>query len=137
VIETEAHTYDVMLDYASPEDAATFISAYEEIFAPVVDQRYLIQRTEDRLPNLTLRAFWYPLRMWIRNTGMYPPAYHPVPKILASRKERVEQFAHFWQKYVGGGEIVFTRSQTGRAVLLSARAQRRPKVKQMAFEIWK
>jgi len=137
VIETEQKTYNVMLDYASPEDASVFVSAYEEIFAPVIDQRYLIKRTEDRVPSLPLRILWLPLRLWIREMGMYPPAYHPVPKILASRKERVELFAHYWSKYVGGGEIVFTRSQIGRAVLLSARAQRRPKVKQMAFEIWR
>jgi hypothetical protein len=137
VMETDAHAYHVMLDYASPEDATTFIQAYEEIFEPVVDQRYLIMRTEDRLPNLPLRILWIPFRSWVRSAGMYPPAYHPVPKILASRKERVEAFARYWQKYVGGGQIVFTRSETGRAVLLAARAQRRPKVKQLAFEIWK
>jgi superfamily II DNA or RNA helicase len=137
VVETEKYAYDVMLDYASPEDATIFINAYEEIFESVVDQRYLIKRTEDRLPNLALRAFWLPLRIWVRETGMYPPAYHPVPKILATRKERVESFAKYWSKYVGGGEVVFTRSQMGRAILLAARAQRRPKVKQMAFEIWK
>jgi hypothetical protein len=137
VVETDAHAYQVMLDYASPEDAATFIQAYEEIFEPVVDQRYLIMRTEDRLPNLPLRILWIPFRSWVRSAGMYPPAYHPVPKILATRKERVETFAKYWQKYVGGGEIIFTRSETGRGVLLSARAQRRPKVKQLAFEIWK
>lgn len=137
VIETGQETYNVMLDYASPEDASVFVSAYEEIFAPVVDQRYLIKRTEDRVPSLPLRVLWLPLRLWIRETGVYPPAYHPVPKILASRKERVELFASYWMKYVGGGEIVFTRSETGRAILLSARAQRRPKVKQMAFEIWR
>ncbi|RPI91691.1 MAG: hypothetical protein EHM40_14995 [Chloroflexi bacterium] len=137
VTETEVHSYQVMLDYASPEDAATFIQAYEEIFEPVIDQRYLIMRTEDRLPNLPLRILWFPLRSWVRSTGMYPPAYHPVPKVLASRKERVETFARYWEKYVGGGKIVFTRSELGRSVLLSARAQRRPKVKQLAFEVWK
>jgi hypothetical protein len=137
VIETDAHAYQVMLDYASPEDATTFIQAYQEIFDPVVDQRYLIMRTEDRLPNLPLRILWFPFRSWVRSVRMYPPAYHPVPKILATRKERVETFAQYWQKYVGGGQIVFTRSETGRSVLLSARAQRRPKVKQLAFEIWK
>jgi superfamily II DNA or RNA helicase len=137
VIETEKHAYQVMLDYASPEDAATFIQAYEEIFEPVVDQRYLVMRTEDRLPNLPLRILWFPFRSWVRSVGMYPPAYHPVPRILASRKERVETFARYWMKYVGGGKIVFTRSELGRAILLSARAQRRPKVKQLAFEVWK
>jgi hypothetical protein len=68
---------------------------------------------------------------------MYPPAYHPVPKILAVKKERVEEFAKAWARYVGGGKIVFTRSELGRAVLLSARAQRRPRVNRMAFETWR
>jgi hypothetical protein len=137
VTETEKYAYQVMLDYASPEDAATFVQAYQEIFEPVVDQRYLIMRTEDRLPNLGLRILWFPFRSSVRSIGMYPPAYHPVPKVLSNRKERVETFARYWTKYVGGGKIVFTRSDLGRSILLSARAQRRPKVKQLAFEIWK
>ncbi len=137
VIKTQNDCYQVMLDYASPEDSHTFIQAYQEIFEPVRDQRYLIMRTEDRLPNLPLRMIWLPLRVWVRETGMYPPAYHPVPKILAARKERVELFAKFWKKYVGGGDAIFTRSEQGRAVLLFARAQRRPKVSQQAFETWK
>jgi superfamily II DNA or RNA helicase len=137
VIETEGHAYQVMLDYASPEDAATFIQAYEEIFEPVIDQRYLIMRTEDRLPSLPLRILWFPFRSWVRSAGMYPPAYHPVPRILAGRKERVEIFARYWMQYVGGGKIIFTRSEMGRSILLSARAQRRPRVKQLAFAVWK
>lgn len=137
VTKTDDDTYNVLLDYASPEDSDIFIRAFQEIFEPVRDQRYLIMRTEDRLPSLPMQILWLPLRNWIRETGMYPPAYHPVPKILASRKERVEMFAKYWAKFVGGGEIVFTRSERGRAVLLSARAQRRPKVKQQAFETWR
>lgn len=136
-IRMPTDTYQVLLDYASPEDAQTFIQAFGEIFAPVRDQRYLIMRTEDRLPNLPLRMLWLPLRLWVRETGMYPPAYHPVPKILSSRKERVDIFAKYWEKYVGGGQVVFTRSEQGRAVLLAARAQRRPKVQHQAFETWK
>lgn len=137
VVQTEQDTYTVLLDYASPQDSDTFIRAFQEIFEPVRDQRYLILRTEDRMPNLPLRMLWLPLRRWVRETGMYPPAYHPVPKILAARKERAEQFAHYWAKYVGGGELVFTRSEQGRAILLAARAQRRPNVKQQAFETWR
>ncbi|PWH17272.1 MAG: hypothetical protein DDG60_02495 [Anaerolineae bacterium] len=137
VIQNGDDTYSILLDYASPEDSDTFIRAFQEIFEPVRDQRYLIMRTEDRMPNLPLQMLWLPIRQWVRQTGMYPPAYHPVPKILATRKEYVQMFAKYWQRYVGGGEIVFTRSETGRAILLAARAQRRPNVKQQAFEIWK
>jgi hypothetical protein len=46
-------------------------------------------------------------------------------------------FAHYWAQYVGGGELIFTRSEIGRKLLLQARAQRRPKVKGLAFEIWR
>lgn len=136
VVRNADDTYQVFLDYASPQDADTFITAFGEIFEPIYDQSYLIMRTEDRLPNLPLRALWLPLRTFIRQQDMYPPAYHPVPKIL-SRRERVEIFGRYWAQYVGGGQIVFTRSEQGRAILLSARSQRRPKVGQMAFEIWK
>lgn len=137
VVRQPDGTYQVFLDYASPEDANTFITAFAEIFEPIYDQRYLIMRTEDRLPNLPLRWVWLQLRQFVRSQGMYPPAYHPVPRILASQRERVEKFAFYWEKYVGGGEVIFTRSEQGRAILLSARAQRRPKVGQMAFEVWK
>lgn len=137
VVRHPDDTYQVFLDYASPEDANLFITAFGEIFEPVYDQRYLIMRTEDRLPNLPLRFLWLPLRQFVRRQGMYPPAYHPVPRILASQRERVEKFAHYWKQYVGGGEVVFTRNEQGRAILLSARAQRRPRVGQMAFDLWK
>lgn len=133
----ENNQYNIMLDYASPEDSNTFITALEEVLAPVVNQRYLIRRTEDRLPNIGLRLLWYPIRQFIRETGMYPAAYHPVPKIIGARKERVEVFVKYWKKYIGGGEVISTRNPVGRAALLSARAERRPKVKQMAFELWR
>ncbi|HLF91652.1 MAG TPA: DEAD/DEAH box helicase family protein, partial [Anaerolineales bacterium] len=40
VAETPDNSYQVFLDYASPEDASVFIESYEQIFEPVVDQRY-------------------------------------------------------------------------------------------------
>lgn len=89
------------------------------------------------MPSLPRQMLWKPIRRWVRETGTYPPAYHPVPRILAWRKERVELFAKYWAKYVGGGTVVFTRSEQGRAILLAARAQRRPNVKQQAFEFWR
>lgn len=63
--------------------------------------------------------------------------YHPVPDVLAANKQRAETFAGHWRRSVGGGELIFAKSESGRKVLLQARAQRRPKVKQMAFEVWR
>ena len=130
-------SYQVRLDAASPEDAATFIQAYGEMFEPVTDQRYLILRDERRLSSRFLTPLWTFSRRAFRSRGLYASAYHPVPKALAARKEQAEVFARHWEKYVGGGELVFTRNEPGRKLLLEARAQRRPQVKGLAFEIWR
>jgi hypothetical protein len=125
--------YEVSLEDASPEDAAVFIRSYRQIFAPVRDQRYLILRNEHRLPNRALRYTW----ILFRRFGDYPPAYHPVPDVLATRKENAQVFSRYWQRYVGGGTFVYTRTARGRRMLLGARAQRRPEPRDLAFEVWK
>lgn len=137
VVETPDKAYQVLLDYASPEDSDTFVRAYQEMFEPVRDQRYLIMRDDSRLPALSLRPFWFAIRRRFRKQWGYKPAYHPVPRILATRKERALAFAKYWEKYVGGSELIFTRSESGRKLLLEARAQARPKVRGLAFEIWR
>jgi superfamily II DNA or RNA helicase len=137
VVEQPDNSYEVLLDYASPEDAATFIKAFGEIFAPVRDQRYLILRTDQRLPNVALMPVWLTLRNFLAENAYSKPAYHPVPQDLATHKELAEVFAAQWEKYVGGGQLVFTRSDWGRRVLFEARTQQRPNVKGLAFEIWR
>lgn len=137
VIEQPDQSYQVLLDYASPEDAAVFIKSYRQVFDPVRRQRYLILRDEARLPELGLKLFWLSIRAFFRDRADYPPAYHPVPKVLATKKERAQAFARHWRKYVGGGRLVYIHSEEGRQILLQARAQRRPNVKGLAFEIWR
>ncbi|RME05719.1 MAG: hypothetical protein D6803_08340 [Anaerolineae bacterium] len=137
VYETADYAYQVLVDYASPEDSDRFARAVEQVFAPIYDQRYLILRTDRRLPSFLLRPFWWMMRWLVHRGGDYPPAYYPVPDALARRKELALTFARYWRQYVGGGELVFTRSDAGRAILLRARAQRRPQTKQMAFEFWR
>jgi hypothetical protein len=129
--------YEVSLEDASPGDAAIFIRSYRQIFAPVRDQRYLILRNEHRLPNRALRYVWILFRPFFRRFEDYPPAYHPVPEVLATRKENAQAFSCYWQRYVGGGTFVYTRTAEGRRMLLSARAQRRPETRDLAFEVWK
>jgi hypothetical protein len=88
VIEQGDGSYEVSLDHSTPEDAATFVRSYRQIFAPVGDQRCLILRNEDRLPNLALRWLWIPLRRFFRRRPNYPSTYLPGPDLLATRQER-------------------------------------------------
>lgn len=137
VVEQPDNSYRVLLDYASPEDATVFVTAYRQAFAPVRDQRYLILRDDSRLPGLGLTPFWLLARAFVGARTGYKPAYHPVPDLLATRKELAETYARHWSRYVGGRQLVFTRSEQGRLILLQARAQSRPKVESLAFEVWR
>jgi hypothetical protein len=137
VIEQGDGDYEISLDHASPEVAATFVLAYRQVFAPVREQRYLILRDEDRLPNVALRPLWFSLRLFFRRRSDYPSSFHPVPDILATRKERAEALARHWERYVGGGQLVYTRTDEGRRALLKARAGRRPEPGTLAFEVWR
>jgi hypothetical protein len=125
----------ILLERATAADAERFVRAYREVFEPVRDQRYLILRDDGRLPFLS--GLWRLLRVWFRSAERYAPAYHPVPDVLATRRERADAYARHWARFVGGGQLIHTRSEQGRKVLLEARAQRRPNVKGLAFETWR
>ena len=49
--------------------------------------------------------------------------YHAVPKIIGQKKEFALNFEKMWQKYVGVGKLVYTRTESGREILLKARME--------------
>lgn len=135
VVEGGDDSLHVFIDYASPEDASTFAKSFEEVLSPVVDQRYLILRTDARLPGFWLQPIW----LWLRNIGRKntdPPTWHPVPSALSKKREHAEAYAAAWTQYVGGGELIYTRKEPGSSVLIAARAQRKLKKRALAFETW-
>jgi hypothetical protein len=149
IVETEGGDYEVFLaadeahltdaihpaDGIEPQDLDTFSRAYRQMLGPLGDARYLIERDSSSLRNLVYRPLWAAVRAALgQNQDL--KAYHRVPDVLASRRERAEALARHWQKYVGGGRLVYTRTAEGRRILLEARAQRRSPIHQMAFEIW-
>jgi superfamily II DNA or RNA helicase len=136
VVETEGGGYEVFVDYASPEDSDVFSRAYREMMGPLGDARYLIERDSSTLRNIVYRPLWLLVRTAL-GLGEDLRAYHRVPEVLASRRERAETLARHWKRTVGGGRLVYTRTDEGRRILLQARAQRRKGVRQMAFELWR
>ncbi|HEX9597204.1 MAG TPA: hypothetical protein VF982_10030, partial [Anaerolineales bacterium] len=71
MIEQPDNSYQVLLDYASPEDAEVFIRSYQQIFEPVREQRYLILRDDTRLPGAVCSTMWAALRPWARKNIGY------------------------------------------------------------------
>jgi len=134
--KSSADRCEVFVEGASPEESQTFINAYSQIFEPIQEPRYLVSRELAEMPD----TFWRPFLTVLQKVwGPTLPkmVYHAVPDVLAANKKRAEIFASQWQHYVGGGELVYTRTEAGRKILTEARTQRRPLVKQMAFEIWR
>ncbi len=138
VHRTAKDGYEIFIDHASPEDSDAFARAYRQVFGPIHEPRYLITRGVSTLPQTAWQPAWFFLRRLARSgQDAADMVYHPVPDVLGANKQRAETFAGHWRRYMGGGELIFAKSESGRKVLLQARAQRRPKVKQMAFEVWR
>jgi hypothetical protein len=126
---------EVFVDYATPEDSATFSRAYSELMGPLADARYLIMRDLPPPRSLLHRLI---LRLaGRRSEAQEGPVYHRVPDVLASHRERAEALAEHWQRTVGGGELVYTHTDEGRRVLLEARAERRRRARRSVFEFWR
>lgn len=84
-------------------EKSIFINTLKEIIGPVINPRYIILR-KSKLLNL------------INQTD-----YHSVPEIIGRNKSTAAYFKTQWQKLVGSCELVFTRSVSGRKMILKSR----------------
>ena len=129
-------TFEVVLEVDDPDEGEIFRDALRQVLGELGDPRYLIRRTDGRLPNVPLRALWYPLRAVLR-PALGRASYHAVPDLLGVNRERADAFARSWARHVGGGELVYTRNDAGRRILLQARATPAARASAVAFERWR
>lgn len=125
----------VRLHNALPEEAALFIQAYRELFAPIRNPRYLIIRLDDRLPEWLAGGLWKRLRAWIP-PALRRPVYYPVPQVLAANRPYAEAFVRAWERYVGAGQLIYTRSPEGRRHLYRARLQESFSIRDLLLTLW-
>ncbi len=90
--------YEISLPGAAPEDADRFSRAFQELMGPIGNARYLIERDGASLRNIVYRPLWFLLRKSLMLEEDIR-AYHRVPDILASRRERAELLAHHWKHW--------------------------------------
>ncbi|WP_445765905.1 DEAD/DEAH box helicase family protein [Rheinheimera sp.] len=85
-------------------ESSLFADCLHEVLAPIENPRYLVIRAGNFL-------------------GMARDDYHAVPLRLATTKEQASIFYRCWSKYVGPGDLIYCRSDSGREQLLKARMQ--------------
>ncbi|MES0491452.1 MAG: DEAD/DEAH box helicase family protein [Leptospirales bacterium] len=90
------------LEGGTSYEKSVFLDCLEEIVEPIENPRYILIRKSR-------------LKFWERID------FHAVPRIIGTHKESAEQFSYFWKKLVGNNNLVYTRSITGRKLLLKAR----------------
>ncbi|NTV24177.1 MAG: DEAD/DEAH box helicase family protein, partial [Nanoarchaeota archaeon] len=137
IVENKEKNYDVYIDYGTKQDVRLFSECFKEVLSPVRDQRYLVYRTDANISPSFYSPIWYIFRELFSVFRPDVYAYHPVPNIMSVNKERADCFAKYWKQYVGGGELVFTRSEQGSKVLLKERKKNKIKIRHMAFEMWR
>lgn len=133
----ESGTYDIVLDNHDRALVGQFAASYRELFEPIVDQRYLVRREEAAISGTFYAPIWYALRAAFRVFRRREVAYHAVPSVFARRRELADAFAAAWKRWVGGGDLVYTRSPAGMEILMRERVALRRAVRAASFEEWR
>lgn len=96
-------TYSIYLLGANQHDGNLFVKLLEELIAPIENPKYLI------LVNSRIKRFF----------GYKD--YYAIPTLIGRKKEDAIKFSKHWKKYIGGSKIIYTRTISGRKLLLKAR----------------
>lgn len=105
-LETDRYSNGVFAFYitgVTTNESSLFITALEEIIAPVDNPKYLIDNSS-----------WLK-RKWNLRT------YYVVPTIFCKRKAEAKRFHFYWEEFVGNSSLIYTRTKYGRQQLIKAR----------------
>jgi len=102
LLSQEGGGHTVALAGGSFSDQSLFAESLNQALGPVDAPRYLITRSQHR---------------WRR----YQMDYHAVPTVLGATKERASAYLKAWRKHVSPGDLIYTRTDDGRAALVKAK----------------
>jgi superfamily II DNA or RNA helicase len=97
-------SYYLCLSGGTYYESSLFADGLAELLGPIDSPRYLVIREGTFL-------------------GFKRDDYHAVPARLAVKKELAELFYRSWARYVGPSDLIYTRSEAGRAELVHAKAR--------------
>lgn len=100
--EQASGDWSIALSQGSFAEQSLFAECMHQVLAPIENPRYLVYRYQDRFRQLYVD-------------------FHAVPTVLAVRKDRAEHFLRAWNRRVCLAELIFTRNDEGRELLLKAR----------------
>jgi superfamily II DNA or RNA helicase len=96
--------YYLSLSGGTYYESSLFANCLSEILGPIDHPRYLVIRSGTFL-------------------GRKRDDYHAVPAVLGAKKELAKIFYRSWARHVGPSDLIYTRSEAGRAELIHAKAR--------------
>ena len=106
---------------ADEQSAETFALALDEAVSPIADPRYLVPRWSLPQPKSGLRGKREQVRSGWAKAQQKDSVWHAVPSVLGANKESARAYAQAWNRWVGGGEALYTRNQQGAGILTAYR----------------
>ncbi|MDN6604650.1 DEAD/DEAH box helicase family protein [Brevibacterium sp.] len=106
---------------ADAQAAEIFALALDEAVSPIADPRYLIPRWSLPQPQTGLRGKWERVRSGWAMAQQNDPVWHAVPSGLGANRESAQAYVRAWNRWVGGGEAVYTRNKEGIGILTAYR----------------
>lgn len=98
------------------EASELFSNSLSQVFAPIEDQRYAVERYEVFVPESSFDKFIYLFRYGMDKCSPLLSCYHPLPEVF-NIKNKALAFQKYWNKFVSPGEVIFLKSQKGREVV--------------------
>ena len=102
-IHKTPYGYYISAEALSQRDNNIFIQSFQEFLDPIENPRYLLVRKN-------------PVLRWLKQVD-----YYAIPGIIGLNKKNVLLFKEKWKKRIGYCNVIYTRTGTGRDVLLKAR----------------
>lgn len=100
--ESVGELYSIYLLGGTGHDKALFAKSVNEFYEPIDNQRYILYNPK-------------------RKNKL--DGYFVVPACFAKRKEDAMLFASYMKSYIGKYEVIYTRNEKGRKILLNARVK--------------
>lgn len=98
------------------EASQIFSASLGQMFSPIENQRYAIQRHEVNVPDKLPGKFLQIIKYSINKCDPVLSFYQPLPDTF-NTKEKALIFKKYWNKYVSPGDIIFLKGENGKEII--------------------